>query len=465
MMKPKNSAINGASFRDPNGFVFTDKGIIHRQINLLYAKNYTHLMKSGLYDKLTRAGQLIPHTETEFPPPKPETFYKVIQPKQIPFISYPYEWPFGFLKSAALTTLSIQKKAIKLGMSLKDASAYNIQMASSGNPILIDTLSFDVHEEGEPWVAYRQFCQHFLAPLALMAYRDVRLGQLLKVYIDGIPLDLAAQLLPLRTRLNAGLLIHIHLHADVQQRYADKAPSRSQVRTKMSKEALVGLIESLEKTVNKLTWTPAGTEWGDYYKDTNYTDIAFAQKKEILSAWIARIKPKTVWDMGANDGSFSRLASEKGIDTLAFDIDPAAVEKNYQKICEHRETNLTPLILDLTNPSPAIGWHNRERETIFERGSADMVLALALIHHLAIANNVPFNMLTSFFADICGWLAIEFVPKSDSQVQRLLRSRKDIFPDYTMSSFEQAFTEKFDLIDKTQIQESERFLYLLKRKN
>lgn len=453
---------SSASFRDPNGFIFTRGNIIYRQINQSYAADYDKLISSGLYEKLVKAGLLIAHSETDTAPHIPENAYKIIQPERVPFVSYPYEWPFGLLKSAALATLSIQKRALKDGMSLKDTSVYNIQVLE-GKATLIDTLSFEIYKEGKPWVAYRQFCQHFLAPLALMARRDIRLGQLLKIYIDGIPLDLASRLLPWHTRLNGGLLLHIHLHASAQQRYADKTPNTSQTRAKMSKAGLIGLIESLQKTVKGLVWQPAGTEWGNYYEITNYTDTALEQKKTIIDGWLEKISPNLVWDLGANDGSFSRLASQKGINTVAFDIDPAAVEKNYQRVKVNKEKNLTPLLLDLTNPSPAIGWHNQERGTIFERGSADMVFALALIHHLAISNNVPLTMLADFFAEAGAWLAIEFVPKSDSQVQKLLQSRLDIFDGYTVEDFESAFSSHFKLVEKVNIQESERCLYLLKR--
>lgn len=454
---------SSASFRDPNGFIFTRDNLLYRQINQSYAADYDKLISSGLYEKLIKAGLLIAHIETDAAPHIPENAYKIIQPERVPFVSYPYEWPFGLLKSAALATLNIQKRALKDGMSLKDASAYNIQILE-GKAVLIDTLSFESYEEGKPWVAYRQFCQHFLAPLALMARRDIRLGQLLKVYIDGIPLDLASCLLPWHTRLNGGLLLHIHLHASAQQRYADKTPNTSQTRVKMSKTALIGLIESLQKTVRGLVWQPAGTEWGNYYEITNYTDAAFEQKKTIIDGWLEQIAPNLVWDLGANDGSFSRLASKKSINTIAFDIDPAAVEKNYQRVKANKEKKLTPLLLDLTNPSPAIGWHNRERSTIFERGSANMVFALALIHHLAISNNVPLVMLADFFAQAGKWLVIEFVPKSDSQVQKLLQSRQDIFPGYTEQGFETAFSGHFEMVEKVKMQESERYLYLMKRR-
>ena len=454
----------GASFRDPSGFLFTRAGELYRQVNHVYAPEYRQLMESGLYDKLTKAGQLVPHQESDADPAEPALAFRVIQPARVPFISYPYEWPFSFLKDAALATLSIQRRALKAGMSLKDASAYNIQFYQ-GRPALIDTLSFETYKEGEPWVAYRQFCQHFLAPLALMARTDVRLSQLLRVYIDGVPLDLASRLLPVATRLNFGLLTHIHLHAQAQQKYADSGGGEGQQRRpRVSRQALTGLLESLQATVSKLEWRPGGTEWGEYYQMTNYSDAAFEHKKVLISDWIGRAKPTSVWDLGANDGTFSRLASEKGISTIAFDIDPTAVEMNYRRIKFTKEQNLLPLVLDLTNPSPSLGWHNRERESLSQRGPADMVFALALIHHLAISNNVPLPHLADFFRDMGSWLVIEFVPKSDSQVQRLLKSRLDIFDKYTRDEFEAAFAAYFVARERVQIRESERYLYLMQRR-
>ncbi|MEW5941758.1 MAG: SAM-dependent methyltransferase, partial [Chloroflexota bacterium] len=436
-----------------------------RQVNRAYAEDYARLMESGLYEKLVRAGLLIPHAEANVEPADPSLSFKILQPERVPFISYPYEWSFGMLKDAALATLSIQKRALKAGMSLKDASAYNIQFIH-GKPVLIDTLSFETYREGAPWDAYRQFCQHFLAPLALMSKRDVRLGQLLRVHIDGIPLDLASRLLPFASRLNFGLLTHIHAHAAAQERFKESTIQRfnDSANRQMSKSAFVGLIESLEGTVKKLEWKPAGTEWGNYYEITNYTDSAFERKKRIISDWLEQVKPASVWDLGANNGEFSRLASARGIPTVAWDIDPSAVEQDYQKIKSEKEQNLLPLILDLTNPSPALGWANEERESFCQRGPADMVFALALIHHLAIANNVPLPRLADFFASVGRRAVIEWVPKSDSQVQKLMRSRKDIFDGYTREGFEVAFEARFRVVSALDLPESERRLYLLERK-
>jgi hypothetical protein len=422
-------------------------------------------MESGLYEKLVKAGLLVAHAEVDEKPAAPMLAFKIIQPVRVPFISYPYEWSFSQLKDAALATLSIQKRALKLGMSLKDASAYNIQFVH-GKPILIDTLSFEIYQEGKPWDAYRQFCQHFLAPLALMSHVDIRLGQLLRVYIDGVPLDLASRLLPASTRLNFGLLTHIHIHASAQTRYADvkRIGESTNQRGRMSKNAFIGLVESLEGAVKKLTWRPIGTEWGNYYDITNYSDSAFAHKKEIISGWLKKIAPASVWDLGANNGEFSRLSSESGIQTIAWDIDPSAVEQDYLHIKAEKEQNLLPLVLDLTNPSPALGWANEERDSLGQRGPVDAVFALALIHHLAISNNVPLTRLADFFAGLCQWLVIEWVPKSDSQVQKLLRTRRDIFDGYTREGFESAFGTRFHVREAADVNQSERRMYLLERR-
>jgi len=447
-----------SSFRDPSGFVYSRDGNLYRQVNLRYRNEYDQLMQSGLYAELVRDRLLIPHEEIDVEPAKPELAYKIIRPESLGFISYPYEWCFSQLKDAALSTLSIQKKALEFGMSLKDSSAFNIQF-SDGQPLLIDTLSFEKYQEGLPWIAYRQFCQHFLAPLVLMSRRDVRLIQLFRTYIDGIPLDLASSLLPRRTYLSFPLLTHVHLHARSQRHFSSGQSRLTQRR--MGHLSFLGLIDNLESAIKGLKWQPSGTEWAEYYEDTNYSHRALDHKKALISEFIARIRPGTVWDLGANLGMFSRLASSNGAQTVSFDIDPAAVERNYLECKANGETKLLPLLLDLTNPSPAIGWGNEERMSLIERGPADMVLGLALLHHLAISNNLPFDRIARFLSELCRWLVIEFVPKSDSQVQRLLSTREDIFTDYDRSAFEAEFGRYFATVASASIDDSERVLYLM----
>jgi len=465
-MRMMNSQVHPASFRDPSGFLFRQDGVLYRQVNRSYQEEYGLLNSSGLYAELVEKGWLVAHAEVDLEPEQASLAFKVLRPELVEPISYPYEWSFSQLKDAALRTLSIQKRALKKGMSLKDASAYNIQFRDA-RAILIDTLSFEVYKPGRPWVAYKQFCQHFLAPLALMAKRDVRLNQLLRVYIDGIPLDLASQLLPASTRLNFGLSAHIHLHASFQRKHASSAEKASSRRAGMSQQGLEGLIDSLRAAITSLSWNPSGTEWGDYYSETSghYSDAASLHKMEIIEKFLDQVAPLSAWDLGANTGVFSRAASRRGILTVAFDIDPAAVELNYLACKKNKETNLLPLVLDLTNPSPAIGWSNRERMSLLERGPVDVVLALALIHHLAIANNVPLPLLANFFQQAGRWLVIEFVPKEDSQVQVLLASREDIFADYTQEGFEAAFKPFFEIHSSFPVRETKRTLYLMERKH
>lgn len=455
-----NSELVGGSFRDPSGFLFTHAGVLYRQVNESYRPHYEALISSGLYGELSRSGDIISHDEVSPPYQNGNTPYKTLKPAVVPFISYPQEWSFSQLKDAALLTLSLCEKALEKGMILKDASAYNIQFVGA-KPVLIDTLSFEVYPEGEPWIAYRQFCQHFLAPLALMSYKDVSLGKLSQVFIDGVPLDIASKLLPMSTRLNLQLMLHIHMHAKSQKRYSDKALTGKQAARKLSKSSLLGLLDGLKSAVSNLHWRPEGTEWGDYYEDTNYTSSAMEQKRALVKSYIAEKSPRTVWDLGANTGVFSEVAEKEGAYTVSFDIDPAAVEKHYRLLKKASGSKRVPLLLDLTNPTPGYGWACEERMSIRSRGPADCAMALALIHHIAISNNVPFEKIARFFASICRSLIIEFVPKNDSQVQRLLASRPDIFAEYTQSDFERVFAKYFSIDRATRIEGSERTLYLM----
>jgi ribosomal protein L11 methylase PrmA len=276
-----------------------------------------------------------------------------------------------------------------------------------------------------------------------------------------VPLDLASRLLPWRTRLQPRLAAHVHLHARVQQRFGDKP--KAHAGRQMSRHAMLGILSSLERTVAALRWEPGGTVWSDYYQDTNYSPAAFEHKRQLVSEFLQRLRPRLVWDLGANIGVFSRLASERGIYTVAFDMDPAAVEKNYRQAAARGDTQLLPLVADLTNPSGAMGWAERERMSLAERGPADALLALALVHHLAIGNNVPLANIAEYFARLGRALIIEFVPKEDSQVQRLLAAREDIFTHYTRAEFERAFGRWFRIEQAVPIRESQRILYCMQR--
>lgn len=456
-----NDKENSSSFRDPSGFVFYRDGVIYRAINPVYEENYRHLMDSGLYQDLVKDNLLIPHQEVRLPGSEHDSAFKIIKPEVIPFISYPYEWCFSQLKDAALTTLRIQKRALEFKMTLKDCSAYNLQF-HRGKPVFIDTLSFEKYVEGQPWVAYRQFCQHFLAPLALMSLTDVRLNRMSQVFIDGIPLDLTVSLLPFSARFHFSLFVHIFLHAKSQKYFESNTAKKA--NGQLSYLSFCGLIDNLETAVAALKWKPKNSPWLDYYENSNYSVEAFEQKKQIVADLLGKIDVRNAWDIGANRLSFSRIASQKGIKTLSFDNDLAVVEENYLECLKTNEENILSFFMDISNPSPGVGWANQERMSLAERGPTDLIIALALIHHLAISNNLPIKNIAKFFRRMCRYLIIEFIPKEDSYAQRLLSGREDIFMNYTQQVFEKEFSKHFSIETSVKLAHSKRILYLMRCK-
>jgi hypothetical protein len=453
----------GGSFRDPSGFVYYMEGELLRQINGVYKDEYDYFLASGLYDELAEAGLLVRHVEEPIDRRATEEGVAVLKPEVVPFINYPYEWCFSQLQDAALATLQIQKMALSRGMTLKDANAYNIQFIGA-RPKLIDTLSFERYEEGSPWVAYRQFCQHFLAPLVLVSMVDIRLGRMVRRFSDGIPLDLAAHMAPNRSKWKLGLALHLHAHARAQSNQAYMSPP-AQSHT-MGSNAMLGLIDNLEATVRGLSLPHKKTTWSNYYSETNYGDDAMQRKKSLVSELLDKVQPdpKIIWDLGANTGEFSKLAAERKIYTIAWDLDAMCVELHYQHLRKEHSKHIVPLVQDLSNPSPSVGWGLQERKSLTERGPADAILALALVHHLAIGNNAPLESIAELFARIGNWAIVEFVPKDDSQAQKLLKSRKDVFTDYHQDGFEFAFSRLFGTVARMPIEGTKRTLYLFKKR-
>ncbi len=462
-MTAQNAETVGGSFRDPSGFVVKRDGVFFRIVQPAYAADYRHLEDSGLAAALQSSGLLVAHEEvrsSDFP-----GAFKILKPLQLPFVSYPYEWCFSQLKAAALATLEIQKAAIAHGMSLKDASAFNIQFVD-GKATLIDTLSFEKLQE-RPWSAYGQFCRHFLAPLALMALCDARLGRLTAEHLDGIPLDLAASILGWRGRLKPWLLLHIFGHARSEKSQRGKAPApqtTGKTSGKFGVESLKGLVASLESAVTALSWTPPKAVWADYYSCAVTGGNYVTHKKEVVAELCAASRPKVVWDLGANTGLFSRVAAAAGAQVYSFDSDPDCVEINYLENQRAGVRRVLPLILDLQNPSPALGWHHQERMSWLQRQGADLALMLGLVHHLAMGNNVPLPRIADFCADLAPNLIIEFVPKDDDNARKLLRVREDIFPGFTKEGFEREFSRRFDICRATPIQDSPRVIYWMKRR-
>jgi hypothetical protein len=457
--------IDPASFRDPAGFVFRRDGVLHRQVQPAAAADWEAYRASGLHERLLADRLVIEFEEAPLETAALPGAIAVLLPRMLDLVSHPYEWSFSQLKEAALLTLEIQSRALDAGMRLKDASAYNIQF-DAGRPIHIDTLSFEVAAATDPWPAYRQFCEHFLAPLALIAYRDARCGLMLRDHIDGIPLDLAAGMLPGRTRLNFGLLSHLHAHAGAQRRAGREAapaegaapPSR-----KISATGQRALLDSLRRTVAGLRWEPSG-HWADYATTTSYSETATGSKGEIVRDMLAAVGGRTAWDLGANTGVYSAMAAEAGYRVVAWDQDAGSVEAHWRRVRGHGKPAILPLILDLANPSPAIGWALSERASFLERGEPDVILGLALVHHLAIGNNVPLPAVARLFARIAPHAIVEFVPKEDPMTRRLLAARRDIFDGYTIDGFRAAFGEAFEIVREARITDSPRTLFLLERR-
>lgn len=452
------SGRDGASFRDPSGFVFWHEGRPYRHIAPSFAASWDAFVDSGLAAELQAEGKLVRH-ELADPALSPGA-YAVLAPELIPFISYPYEWSFSQLQDAALLTLELQKRAVVRGLTMRDASAFNITFIGA-RPVLIDSLSFEPAVEGEPWHAYRQFCEHFLGPLALMAYRDARFGLLLRDFVDGVPLEVVAPLLPRRTMFNFGLLSHLRLHARSQRQHADEGATAKKATIRPL--AAAALLDNLAGTVRGLSYKPAGTEWADYADNTSYSEAGTAAKKEAVVAMLERAGGSTVWDLGANTGVYSALAADADRQVISLDIDPAAVERHYLTLRNDTSRGVLPLVQDLTNPSPALGWALGERRSIVARANADVVMALALVHHLAIGKNVPLSDVAHFMATLGPWLIIEFVPKADPMTIKLLSTREDVFPNYDLEGFRAAFSTIYEIVEERALADSPRTLFLMRR--
>ncbi len=430
---------------------------MYRQVNDEYLPHYRRLMESGLYRDLTERGWLIPHEEVDVAPAREENAGLILRPRELHFISYPHEWCFAQLKDAALLTLKMAKRALESDMILKDASSFNVAFEGS-TPIFIDTLSFEEYREGEPWVAYRQFCEHFLAPMALMASTHVEMGRLLSGGVDGVPLAAASRALPRRSWLSPGLLVHVHLHARGERSLAESAGADS--GRGVGRRAFAGLLDSLHSAVRGLKWSPRGI-WSDYYDGDSYSAEAFSHKEETIRSFLRELRPDNVWDLGGNVGIFSRIAEEEGARVVSLDADPACVQINYRENRE-RESDVLALRVDLGNPTPALGWCNRERASLLDRGPADVTMGLALIHHLAIGNNVPLEGVAELFARTGRDAIVEFVPKEDKRIRGMLAGRSDIFDDYTRENFERSFARHFRLEETVPLRDSGRILYLLR---
>ncbi|OGG06490.1 hypothetical protein A3B48_00280 [Candidatus Gottesmanbacteria bacterium RIFCSPLOWO2_01_FULL_40_10] len=458
--------INPSSFRDKSGYVFrTQSGLIIRTVNKIYQEDYDHLIKSGLLNELFKNNLLVSHREEEVGKyfPGDSSIYKILAPRKIPFVTYPYEWSLSQLKEAALLTLKAARLALKYGMILKDASAYNVQFVGT-KPVLIDTLSFEKRKKNNPWPAYRQFCQHFLAPLALVSFRDARLINLSGDFIDGIDLDMAVNLLPRRFMLNIHLFIHLYLHSKGQKLLGKKSPEKINPGP-VDSNKIANLFESLEQAVNSCGKKKASGFWAQYYSDNNYSVTALEYKKKIIADAFKKTSKSVAVDIGANTGLFSRLVAKNSRYVISLDSDPDALDVNFNLAQQKGIGNILPLFADITNPSPAIGWRNLERQSLIERLPGSNVLALAITHHLYFSNHLSFLSQADFFNSFAESLLIEYIPDSDSQVNSLIGMRTLDLSTYSEKQFTGDFGKYFRIIKRFPVNQSKRVIYLMIRKN
>ncbi|MFM7672906.1 MAG: class I SAM-dependent methyltransferase [Bacteroidota bacterium] len=452
-----------SSYRDPAGFIFEEDGVIYRQINHVYRSHYDHFMQSGLYARLLDEGLIVSHEEV---PNRTNTeAYKTLKPARIPFISYPYEWCHEQMKDAARLTLEIQQISLTYGMTLKDATPYNIQFIGA-RPIFIDTLSWEILDSGAPWVAYRQFCEMFLAPLAISQYVGQPVSRSLRAWPDGVPLRTASNSLPLRSRWNLPVSLHIHLHA----RIAKKSSQQSTPARKQSDTDRKRILQSLQEAVNRLTYRPERSSWTNYYTQLDQREDYLQNKERIIHEWIAEIGPiEQVLDAGSNLGHFSRHM-DRSTRVVAVDYDADTVQETYLKAKKQSDQTqieaVLPLQLDLADLSPDQGLLNQERRSFLKRAHFDLVMGLALIHHLILGKQIPIEKAIQLLSNLSGqWLILEFVPIDDPWSKLLVEGKLGQIHPYDRTSFEKWVSNDFEICTSCQIHPTERWLYKLKKKN
>jgi hypothetical protein len=452
-----------SSYRDPSGFVFQKDSLLYRQVNKIYAEHFDYFINSGCYDYLVKKQLLLSHEEINENFLGSDEWYKTLMPQKVPFISYPYEWCFDMLKDAALLTLTLARECMSFGIMLKDATPYNVQWLN-GKLIFIDTLSFEKYDPSKPWIAYRQFCECFLSPLLLMHYTNQPLQPFLLGYPDGIPLSITKSLLPGRSRFSFHTSLHIHMH----QRLAAKNTEQDfgSTANTFSEKKLQHLLDSLQLLIQSLRWKGQKTTWENYYEEARQRNNYLDQKKSLVRSWLHELpKIKTAVDLGANEGGFSKIMAKENIRTIATDFDHNAINNLYKHLVVENEKNILPLVIDLANPSPSIGVNNNERISFIERTNVNLCLALALMHHLSIGKNIPFEKIAGFFAKMTNYLLIEFVPKHDQKINYMLRQKKDIYTEYNEEHFTKAFERHFFIERKQEIADSGRILYQMKKGN
>jgi SAM-dependent methyltransferase len=460
-----SARIEPGSFRDRNSRVVEVDGAVMRVLTAEGLDEWNAFAASDLCKRLTAEGKLV-GTELEkdtnaVPRGLADDAVGVLRHEVVPFVSYPYEWTFAMLKDAALLQLEILRDALAEDLILKDSSPYNVQWRGS-RPVFIDVGSFERLREGEPWVGYRQFCMLFLYPLLLQAFRDVPFQPWLRGRLDGITPQECRDLLSARDLLRRGVLGHVVLHARLERGQADTSRDvKGELRRAgFRKELILANVKRLERLVERLDWRPGRTAWSEYRALTHYSDADTERKTDFVRAAAARRNWKRVWDLGCNDGRFARIAAEHASSVIAIDSDAAVVDGLYRSLREDENDTILPLVVDLVDPSPGLGWRGAERRPLAERGTPELTLCLALVHHVSIGGNVPLRDFLAWLRSLDSALVIEFPTRDDPLVQRLLaRRREDANPDYERGSFERSLNDLFDVEENVELSSGTRVLY------
>jgi SAM-dependent methyltransferase len=383
----------------------------------------------------------------------------VLRHERVPFVSYPYEWPFGMLKAAALLELDLLLAALDEGLVLKDASPYNVQWRGS-RPVFVDVGSFERLREGEPWAGYRQFCTLVLYPLLLQAYKGVPFQPWLRGSLEGIEPSEMRALLGFRDRFRRGVLTNVVLHARLESRYANREVKTDLKKAGFHAELIRANARKLRKLVERLDWSPVRTAWSGYGEANPYDEADAAAKEAFVAEASAARRRRLVWDLGCNDGRYTRIAARAAEYAVGVDGDTAVVEALYRALRDEGSERILPLVGDIADPSPGLGWRGVERTPLADRGSPDLTLCLALVHHVALSSNVPLRSFLDWLAELESELVIELPTRDDPMVQRLLaRKGPDANPDYDTETFERALAERWRVERREALPSGTRILY------
>ena len=456
---------DGGSFRDPLSRVFVDEEIIWRGLTAQALDDYEALAESTFFTAALAQGDIVATERAADEAELPGDWAAVLRHERIGTLSYPYEWSFEMLRDAARLQLTLTRQALAESLITKDASAYNVQFVGS-KPVFIDVGSFEKLRRGEPWAGYRQFCELFLNPLYVQALRDVPFQPLLRGHLDGITPGVAAAIIGSGGHFRKGVFTHVRLHARAERKYADADRDRD-VRAELKRAgfgpALIDAqLRNLEKAIDRLRWSQQTSTWSSYGDRGHYSDRDLNAKSSFVADAVAAADgPAVVLDLGANDGHFSRVALDAGAaSAIAVDSDHLVVDRLYRQLRERGERRILPLVVDLADPSPAIGWRSRERPSFVERMRPDLVLCLAVVHHLALTNNVPLDEIVTFLGDFEAPLVVEFPHRDDVMATRLLaRKRSGLFDAYDVTNWEQAVERRFVIEARQPLPSGTRTIY------